>query len=259
MRRLSLALAAVAAVLGLVALRFVGTGWERASRWEDAVGRAGRRESFDNSLYAQGLDALLTAIVPLAAAALGLWLLERYRAGERRLAVACVGSVGGAVLTAEILKLVLSARAGVPHKLAHGFPSGHTTGACATALAYLVAARGTPRFRPLALAAGYTTLVAGGVVVDGWHLPSDAAGALCLASAWLLGALALLDPPRRIAVAPRDVAAAAGLTALVAAVLLAHPALPAHAHLVGEAAQAVVGLAAATFVATVAVTLAARR
>jgi membrane-associated phospholipid phosphatase len=190
-------------------------------------------------------------LVPAAGAALAVWLGARWRRGERRLPAACLLAVAGAVLTTELLKLVLARRAGVPEQLAEGYPSGHTTGAFATALAYLVAARGRP---PTALAAAYVALVAAGVVLDGWHLPSDALGAIFVASAWLFGALALLDPPRTShRVTAGDAAAALVLTALVVVLLLAHPGVPAHARLVRQSAEAAGGLAAAALVAVLAV------
>jgi PAP2 superfamily protein len=196
---------------------------------------------------------VLTAAVPLLALAVGVGLLARWRRGERRVAVVGLGTIGGAVVTAEILKRVLAARAGVPHFFAQGYPSGHTTTAFATSLAWAWMTPSRRRVGPAVVAAGYTAFVAAGVVVDGWHLPSDVAGALGLTAAWFLGLLAAVDPTGGLRLTARDAAAAIAVVAVVALAYVAHFAVPDADALARSSKEVAAGAAAAALAATLAV------
>jgi hypothetical protein len=91
------------------------------------------------------------------------------------------------------------------------------------------------RWRPLAAAAGgaFAVAQAYGLLVMGWHYPSDVVGAFGVATAWLaLGAAALAfatdrtedsSPRWRTVVAPAAVTALAG-AALAAGIVLLRPA-----------------------------------
>jgi membrane-associated phospholipid phosphatase len=259
-RRLSLAATAAAGIAGVVAVRLAGTRWERANHWEAAVGAAGRFYPFDESPFGRALDAVLTAAVPLAALVVAVWLALRWRRGDRRVAVVGLGTMIGAVLTAEALKALLAARVGVPQWFDQGYPSGHTTTACTTALALLLASR-RPR-AALVGGAAFTAFVAGGVLLDGWHLPSDVAGALCLSWAWFFGLVALVDPPRPLRPTAVDAAlAAAAAAAVVGALLLLHAGIPTDVTIPRVAREAVVALSApalATILAAAALVRTAR-
>lgn len=199
----------------LVVVRVVGTRWGHERRWEAAAGDHARMHAYLVLPFARVLDAVLIVSV-VAAAALGAWLVRLYRReGELRpliygAAVAC------ALATAELLKEVLPARGDASTRFAFGYPSGHTTLAAGTALAFLLVAPA----RAWALPAGsaFAAFVAEGVVVDGWHLPSDAVGGLALAFAWICVAIAVAPPdglrPTR-GDALRAVAAWAAVTALI--------------------------------------------
>jgi membrane-associated phospholipid phosphatase len=143
----------------------------------------------------------------------------------------------GATLTTQLLKPVATeARPAEPPPLAplaDAWPSGHTTAAMALALCLVLV---TPaRWRPLAAAAGgaFAVAQAYGLLVMGWHYPSDVVAAFGVATAWLaLGIAALrLTTVRteesslrwRTVVAPAAVTAVAG-AGLAAAVVLLRPA-----------------------------------
>lgn len=252
-RRGALALGAAAAALGAVALRFAGIDWARLNRFERTVGVAGLRSWQQTSPFGATLDAVLTVAVPLGLIALAVVLLRVYGRGERRLAVSGAMLVAGSFVTTELLKLVLAGRLDMPHRLANGYPSGHTTLAFATGVAVVLVAPWRGRITPTAAAAGYTALIGGGVVSDGWHLPTDALGALCVTAAWALGVLALVDPPRRAQLGRRDLVGAVALASVATLLLLSHAGLRAHAPLVRQAADAVVAVAAAATVATLSV------
>ncbi len=194
--------------------------WGHELRWEQAVGRATASHRYDRTPFARSLDVTLLVLVPLAAVATGAWLVARYRRGER-----LVAGYGGAILAAlavaEILKPALAARPGVPGKLAHGYPSGHTTIALSTALVLVLA--GPVRRWTLPAAASLATLVAEGVIVDGWHLPSDVAGGICLAVAWVALAHAL-DPVATFGrFERRDLLTALAAFAAITVLVLAQP------------------------------------
>lgn len=197
--------------------------------------------------------------MPVAAAAVGVWLVLRWRGGERRLALTGLGAIVGAVVTAELLKLTLASRPGVPHWFDHGYPSGHTTTTCTTAFVVLLLAPG--RRWALVAAAAFTTLIAAGVVLDGWHLPSDVLGGLLLSGTWLFALVALLEVPRPPRPSPRDAALAVLAAAVVVAVLLVHAGIPTHAPVthVQREAVAALGAAALASVLAAAALLGARR
>jgi membrane-associated phospholipid phosphatase len=258
-RRLSLAAGALAGLALLVAVRVAGTSWDRANDWEAHVGATARAYPFVDSPFARTLDGLMLVVVPLLAVAVGIRLLGRYLQGERRLALVGLGTMGGAVVTAEILKPTLAARAGVLDWFAQGYPSGHTTTAFATSLAWAWSSAPGRRFGPAVAAAGYTAFVAAGVIVDGWHLPSDVAGALGLTALWFLGLLALVEPPGTVRLSLLDALAATAVAAVVALALAVHAFIPADGELARSLQEAAVAGAAAALVAVLAVLGLARR
>jgi membrane-associated phospholipid phosphatase len=215
---------AAGSIAALVVVRVVGMHWGRELHWEAAVGRATTAGRYDGTPFARALDVVLLVVVPLAAVAVGAWLAVRWRRGEAVVA-AYGGAILGALAVAELLKQTLAARPGVPGRLALGYPSGHTTVALATALALVLT--GPARRWTLPAAAALATLVAEGVLVDGWHLPSDAAGGVLLAGAWVAGAHAFAPVSTHARFRRRDLLAAGATAAAITALLLAQPGVPA--------------------------------
>jgi membrane-associated phospholipid phosphatase len=112
--------------------------------------------------------------------------------GRPRAAFAAGVIILGANASTEVLKHVLAApRAGwwLPPA---SWPSGHSTGAMALALAAVLCA--PARLRPTVAAVGAVFAVAVGysVVATGMHFPSDVLGGFLMAAAWTLGTVAAL-------------------------------------------------------------------
>jgi membrane-associated phospholipid phosphatase len=180
--------------------------------------------------------------------------------------------LAGATVTTQLLKpLVTVARPAVPPPLApvdDGWPSGHTTAAMALALCLVMVV--PTRYRPLAAAAGGMFAVAEGygLLVMGWHYPSDVVGAFGVAAAWLaLGVAALRLTSGRTAAsslrvrtvfAPAAVAALIG-AALAVCIMLLRPARAleyAQEHTAFVAAAVVLGAAGLALAAATAAALA---
>ena len=122
--------------------------------------------------------------------------------GRPRLALIAAASVGAAVLTTEVLKLVILERPDlVPSGLSdagNSYPSGHTTVGMSVCLAALLVVPARLRI-VTALGAGAVGAAFGiAVVAAGWHRPSDAVGAylVCLSVA-ALAAIAIRRWPDR--------------------------------------------------------------
>lgn len=103
-------------------------------------------------------------------------------AGRRRAAIAVALAILGATATAELLKHVLD----LPRPgFTHSWPSGHTTAVMSLSLGLVLLS--PPRWRWLAAACG--AAVSAAVVVSmlllGSHYPSDVAGGVCVAAAYL--------------------------------------------------------------------------
>jgi membrane-associated phospholipid phosphatase len=147
---------------------------------------------------AEALEASATAAVVAGAVLLVAWTAARRRSVPVLALVAVV--VGGSVAAAEVLKLGLLDRprlvtVGDPNYLAvlapNSFPSGHTAGAAAVAMAAVLVA---PAGRRAVVAAGgwaYATAVAAAMLVAEQHRPSDTVGGALLAAAVGLGAVAV--------------------------------------------------------------------
>ncbi len=109
--------------------------------------------------------------------------------GRLRHAIAAAVLVGGANLTTQMLKELLSHNRYQPilgwHQVGTtSFPSGHSTAAMAMALAFVLV---VPRsWRPAAAAIGacFAAAVGGSVVVLHHHYPSDVAGGWLVAGSW---------------------------------------------------------------------------
>jgi membrane-associated phospholipid phosphatase len=180
--------------------------------------------------------AELAGPIPFAALSLVLVAIALARRRPRHALVVVVVLAGANVTTQLLKQLVTAPRPaeappGVPLETA--WPSGHTTAAMALALCLVLVV--PARWRPLAAAAGgiYAVGEGYGVLVAGWHYPSDVVGAFGIATAWLaLSVAALRIGTGRVAdrrprgpsvLAPAAVAALSG-AALAAGIMLMRPA-----------------------------------
>jgi membrane-associated phospholipid phosphatase len=162
-------------------------------------------------------NAVLTAIAVASFALIGglmvVWSLLQWRLD---MVAALVITLVGSVATTEYLKPTLHARADVPHELAQGFPSGHSTVALALGLSFVLAAPVRRRTIAAVGAALYAAGMGVALVFNAWHLPSDVGGGFCMATAWAAGAAQLVNRPLDRAVPGKLVAAALVLVVVAA-------------------------------------------
>jgi membrane-associated phospholipid phosphatase len=121
--------------------------------------------------------AVLVAGVVAAA-----FLLDRFKIG-----LLAAGAMVGAAVTSQILKDLLAVQRGFPlgHPMGpEAWPSGHSTAVMSFALALVLIA--PPSRRWLAAAAGGVLTVATvyGLLINGWHYPSDVIGGFLVATFW---------------------------------------------------------------------------
>jgi len=123
--------------------------------------------------------------------------------GQIRHAIAAAVLVGGANLTTQLLKHVWLTRPDFGFGTDNSLPSGHTTVAVSLTLAMLLVVPGFARVVVVLAGSVAASLVGVGLVVAGWHRPSDVVAALgvCLAwsglvSLWLLLRSREPAPPR---------------------------------------------------------------
>lgn len=139
----------------------------------------------------------LGVITPLScAAALGAIVL--LAVAQRRLVPAVVGVVcaAGTFVSAEVLKYTLERPdLGISH-YGNSFPSGHTGAVAALAVAAVVALGGGLRAVWATLATLATALTGLGVVLAGWHRPSDPVASALVAVAWAVVGLLVVHEHR---------------------------------------------------------------
>jgi membrane-associated phospholipid phosphatase len=164
---------------------------------------------------AWNLAALLD---PVPGALLAAALVARAAlAGRRRQAVVAAVAIGGAAVTAQLLKAGLAAQRDYPpghYMPPESWPSGHTAGVVSLALALVIVS--PPALRWLAALAGAALSGAMmlAILVLGTHYPSDVAGGALVALGWTCLAAAALPSavaarlPQRLAPAGGDVDAA---------------------------------------------------
>jgi membrane-associated phospholipid phosphatase len=202
--------------------------------------------------------------IPFALLALGLVAVAMARHRPRHALVVAV-VLAGANVTTQLLKQPAAAPrpADAPPfaPLADAWPSGHTTAAMTLALCLVVVA--PARYRPLAAAAGgmYAVAQAYGLLVMGWHYPSDVVGAFGVATGWLaLGVAALRVTTGRTeasGLSGRTVFAPAAVVALAGAALAAGTRLLRPAPAVAYAQEHTAFVAAALVLGAVGLALAA--
>jgi len=183
-------------------------------------------------------DAAAHLADPIPFVLLSLAIVGLALARRRPLHAVVVAVVlAGATVTTQLLKPVATVArpADTPPlaPLADAWPSGHTTAAMALALCLVTVA--PARWRPLAAAVGgaFAVAQAYGLLVMGWHYPSDVVAAFGVSTGWLaLGVAALRlttdraeesSPRWRTVVAPAAVTALAG-AGLAAGIVLLRPA-----------------------------------
>lgn len=159
------------------------------------------------------------------------------RRPQRALAGAAV--LAGANLTTQFLKPGLGAvdPLGGDAERAFGsvFPSGHATVAMSATLALLLVLPPSWRAIGAVLTAGYSAAIGIGLVMLGWHYPSDVLGGFLVATAWAAAAIAVLR--LRPEPEPSPVRGGAGLIGAGAVALLGLTATLAVASRLGDIAQ----------------------
>jgi hypothetical protein len=207
--RLALGLAVLgSAAFALVAALYVlSTHTARGQRAENALLRVRRDELRGGPTSATELLAGVSVWSLIAAIA--IVVLVAVARGRPRLALGAGAVIATSVLTTEVLKKVVLPRPPLDPDapswlLANIYPSGHTTIAMATAVAFVLVV--PYRLRgPAALVGGfYAAGLAAATLEAGWHRTSDAVGAVFLVlgmALWACGGLVWWrgagDPPER--------------------------------------------------------------
>src|SRR3954447_6061443 len=187
---------------------------------------------FRDSRLARLADMAVTLANPLPIAAMTLAIAAVALLRRRPLpAIVAAVVVVAASATTELLKPLATVPRPAPTPrfapAVDGWPSGHMTGAMAVALCLVLVV--PARLRPAAAILGGCFAVAEGygVLVLGWHYPSDVVAACAIATGWLaLGvAVAGVVRERPNAGVPRPLLWPAALTALAVAAFAAGVAL----------------------------------
>jgi len=121
---------------------------------------------------------------PYAALILGIVAASALM-GRLKVGLLAVGAMLCASASSQVLKHVLvTPHQSVPWLGEHTWPSGHTTGAMSFALALVLIA--PPAWRWLAGTVGglLTVGVVYGIMINGWHFPSDVLGGLLMSTFW---------------------------------------------------------------------------
>jgi len=125
----------------------------------------------------------------------GIVLLALLR-GAPRFALGAAAILGGANLTTQLLKPLLSRLdplGAEASRIPETFPSGHATVAMSLALAAVLVSPPGLRLLVALIGAGYALLVGIALLALGWHYPSDVAGGYLVASIWASLALLLVS------------------------------------------------------------------
>ena len=170
--------------------------------------------------------AALVNPLPFAATTLALTLVALLRRRPRQAIVVPVVAVAASATT-ELLKPLATVQRPAPTPrfapTVDGWPSGHMTAAMTVALCLVLVA--PARLRPSAAVLGgaFAAAQGYGVLVLGWHFPSDVAAASTIAAGWLalcVAALGVTDPgPRAAGATGRPVVWPAALATVFAGAL----------------------------------------
>lgn len=162
--------------------------------------RAALLQGFGGREWAEAHEAtsrLVTTIDvgSLAVLSVGVVVLALARARPRR-ALAGAAVIAGANLTTYFLKPGLGALdpfdGDAERAIGATFPSGHATVAMSATLALVIVLPPSWQALGAVVAAGYSAAVGIGLVVLGWHYPSDVVGGFLVATAWAAAAVGLL-------------------------------------------------------------------
>jgi len=138
-------------------------------------------------------------------------------AGRRRQALVAAVAIGGAAVTATLLKAGLAAQRDFPaghYMPPEAWPSGHTAGAVSLALALVIVSPPALRWAAAVAGAAVSGATMLAILVVGTHYPSDVLGGALVALGWTCLAAAALPSavaarlPQRLAAAGGDVEAA---------------------------------------------------
>lgn len=190
-RRFLAASVGAAALVVLVYLVFVRTGW---GQHFDDIAFDGREVEDPEVTRATNdlLHSVTRSSLVLLTGAIVVFALARRR---WRLALVAGASITGAVVTTEILKLHVLTRpnlddiAGIEE---NSFPSGHATIGMALSLGLVMVSPHRWRWLAAIAALVVSTTFGVGVLATGWHRPSDTIGAYLVAVAWVSLGTALL-------------------------------------------------------------------
>ncbi len=180
----------------LLYLLAVQTSWGQT--WDDAAViervKAGKKQ------IGRAKEALEAIRLPLLIVALALVVIIGVWRKRPRAGIAAVMVFSGTIVLAELLKALLprpvltGLESQVEFDGLNTFPSGTTTVATSLVLALMLVC--SVRVRPWIAIVGvvWAATVAWGVLAAGWHRPSDAVGAVAVATACFAGAMTWLLP-----------------------------------------------------------------
>jgi membrane-associated phospholipid phosphatase len=145
-----------------------------------------------------------------------------YLMGRTKVGLLAAGAMVAAAVTSQILKDLLAVQRGWP--LGHwmgpeAWPSGHSTGVMSFALALVLIAPPTRRWLAAAAGGVLTVTTVYGILISGWHYPSDVIGGFLVATFW--ASLAVIPLRARERVSLRAPAIAASVLAGAALVVIA--------------------------------------
>lgn len=232
---LLLALGAIVLLVAVYAVAFGTAAGLRVDERAIPVGLAGPNIAQAEVATSRLLNTISLASLALAGAGIVAIAVARRRP---RHAVVAAGVIVGANLATQALKPLLGELdllGGDAERFSQGiFPSGHATVAMSLALALVIVV--PPQARPLAAAAsaGYAAAIGVGLLLLGWHFPSDVAGGFLVAAtlagiavAWLRSRAAKTSPDPATLAPPAEVRrgvilalALAGAVAVAAAVAI---------------------------------------
>ena len=198
---LQLLLLSVSAAIGVIVVYLVAirTGWGQEIDEKTLLGNGVisdvRADQADRFLRIVSVGTLTLATTLVAAVA--------FLRGRPRMAIIAAASIAVALLSTELLKLVILERPPLTRTFLNegqnSYPSGHTTIGMSVCVAAMLVV--PPRLRMVtALGAGAVAAAFGvAVVAASWHRPSDAIGAylVCIAIGALAAALIEAYPDER--------------------------------------------------------------
>ena len=122
--------------------------------------------------------------VPYAVLVLGI-VAGAALMGRTRIGLLAAGAMLCASATSQLLKHFLTTDHNSAQWLGqHTWPSGHTTGAMSFALALVLISPSNRRWLAATVGGLLTVATAYGILINGWHFPSDVLGGLLVSTFW---------------------------------------------------------------------------